>query len=125
METPLPLEFRVGSKPSKQAAAEWLLQTSEKNINVTDELREEASIVVRLVPSSSKVVGEDSEVTRTNIDWEMCHSRVHPLETLMIVVRILETIITGLILNILPLENVAKLVTQNSVVISTKTTVLL
>ncbi|MED1663402.1 hypothetical protein [Brevibacillus laterosporus] len=42
LETPLPLEFRVGSKPSKQAAAEWLLQTSEKNINVTDELREEA-----------------------------------------------------------------------------------
>lgn len=56
---PLPNEFRLGSKPSAQAAAAWLLQTSEmdyKQSRVTDELREVAAGGVALVQSSSEAV---------------------------------------------------------------------
>lgn len=55
----LPHEFRVGSKPAGEAAAAWLLQTSEmeyKQSRVTDDLREVAAGGVALVQSSSEVV---------------------------------------------------------------------
>ena len=57
--SPLPNEFRVGSKPGAQAAAAWLLQTSEmdyKQSRVTDELREVAAGGVALVQSSGEAV---------------------------------------------------------------------
>lgn len=58
--TPLPGEFRVGSKPARQAsAAEWLLRTSEKPYKyagVTDYLREVAAAGVSLVQSSRDAV---------------------------------------------------------------------
>ncbi len=55
----LPNEFRVGSKPAAQAAAAWLLQTSQmkhKQSRVTDELLEVAASGVALVQSSREVV---------------------------------------------------------------------
>jgi hypothetical protein len=59
-ESPLPREFRVGSKPAKQApAADWLLQTSEKEhkySQVTDYLREVAAGGVALVQSPREAV---------------------------------------------------------------------
>jgi hypothetical protein len=61
LEKPLPIEFRVGSKPARKAsAAKWILQTSEdksKNIQITDELREVISKGVALVQSSREAVG--------------------------------------------------------------------
>jgi len=57
--SPLPNEFRVGSKPGTQATATWLLQTSEmkyKQSRVTDELREVAAGGVALVESSGGAV---------------------------------------------------------------------
>ena len=57
---PLPNEFRVGSKPAKQAsAADWLLKTSEKGhkySQVTDYLREVAADGVALVQSACEIV---------------------------------------------------------------------
>jgi hypothetical protein len=77
LESPIPREFRVGSKPGTLAsAAEWLLQTSEneyKYSHVTDELREVAARGVALVQSSREVVdpatfisplSEDNEYSR-------------------------------------------------------------
>lgn len=57
--SPLPNEFRVGSKPAAQSVAAWLLQTSEleyKQSRVTDELREVAAGGVALVQSSGAAV---------------------------------------------------------------------
>jgi hypothetical protein len=51
----LPTEFRIGSKPTAELAATWLLQTSEmsyKHSQVTDELREVAAKGIALVQSS-------------------------------------------------------------------------
>ncbi|MFF2529187.1 hypothetical protein ACFVS2_09785 [Brevibacillus sp. NPDC058079] len=65
LERPLPMEFRVGSKPAKQAlATEWLLRTSEKkNSKVTDQLREEAARGVVLLPSPVIIWGEGAGLT--------------------------------------------------------------
>jgi len=56
----LPDEFRVGSKPARQApASEWLLQTStqaRKNSGVTDYLREVVAGGVALIQSSREAV---------------------------------------------------------------------
>jgi hypothetical protein len=56
----LPDEFRVGSKPARQApASEWLLQTStqaHKNSGVTDYLREVVAGGVALIQSSREAV---------------------------------------------------------------------
>lgn len=56
---PLPSEFRVGSKPTSLAAAEWLLQTSEmrsKQSRVTDELREAAAAGIALIQSPREAI---------------------------------------------------------------------
>lgn len=52
LENPLPMEFRVGSKPEKRVAADWLLQASEKKYSkLTDELREVVAEGVVLIRS--------------------------------------------------------------------------
>jgi hypothetical protein len=52
---PLPLEFRVGSKPASEPVADWLLHTTARDperSGVTDELREATSGGIALVQSS-------------------------------------------------------------------------
>jgi hypothetical protein len=55
----LPNEFRVGSKPASLAAAQWLLQTSErayKQSRVTDELREVSAAGIFRIESASQAI---------------------------------------------------------------------
>lgn len=79
LEISIPREFRVGSKPAKQApATEWLLKTSEKIGNeVTDELRKAVAKDVKLVPSSNEVVDLDTYTNSESIEdltrrWSVC-----------------------------------------------------
>ncbi|WP_017250327.1 hypothetical protein [Brevibacillus sp. HB1.1] len=76
LESPLPMEFRVGSKPAKQAlATEWLLQTSEKkNSKVTDNLREEAASGVVLLPSPTEVVDPTIDTSSEVSESMVCAS---------------------------------------------------
>lgn len=73
-ETPLPKEFRVGSKLAIQpSAAESLLQTSKKKYKfsrVTDELLEVAERGVALVQSSREVVEPATYVAVSSEDEE-------------------------------------------------------
>jgi len=79
LESSIPSEFRVGSKPAKQAlAAEWLLQTSEnyEYSKVTDELRKVAARGVTLIKSMEEgvdVTGEGGVIIPTP-GWELCNS---------------------------------------------------
>ncbi|USK33317.1 hypothetical protein LIT25_22785 [Bacillus sp. F19] len=81
LENPLPWAFRVGSKPEKQVAAEWLLQIPEKKCSkVTDELREVIEEGVVLVPTSREVVdlttSRESSKVPQSVRWETCHSNL-------------------------------------------------
>ncbi|PEN54690.1 hypothetical protein CN540_16855 [Bacillus toyonensis] len=76
LDNPLPNEFRVGSKASKQAAAELLLKTCKKQSSVvSEELLEWASEGVVLLPTPNKTIEttDDDEISRA-VRWETCHS---------------------------------------------------
>jgi hypothetical protein len=79
LESPIPWEFRIGSKHAKNAStAEWLLQTSKDHVDsgVTDELYKVAAKGVTLIQSKEEGgnILEGAEENFRVLTWTNCGS---------------------------------------------------
>ena len=82
----LPLEFRLGSRPTRDSAADWLLKVSErKRLTIVDEVRDALQQGVKLLPPPTSTdrppdgdsydpAGEAAAIVPRGATWWACAS---------------------------------------------------